>query len=255
MKPPPTLHNPQFDGSPFHFAGSRKTAVLLLHGLTATPHEVCGLALALNRVGYTVRGPLLPGHGETPAALSRATWQDWYRVTRAAFAELSAAHPQVVVGGESTGAALALLLAARAPSAAGVLAFAPALRLPLTAARRTLIRALAIFNLYAPKSGLASDAVWQGYQVNSLRAVNQLLRLQDALRPALPQVRQPALIVQGLRDQTIDIRSAQLVFDAIASSRKELHWMERSAHCVLLGEQKEEAFRLALDFLARIEDA
>ena len=33
-------------------------------------------------------GPLLPGHGETPAALNKTCWQDWYNAMETAFLEL-----------------------------------------------------------------------------------------------------------------------------------------------------------------------
>ena len=42
-------------------------AVLCIHGLTGTPYEVRPLAEALADRGLRARGPLLAGHGGTPA--------------------------------------------------------------------------------------------------------------------------------------------------------------------------------------------
>ena len=42
-------------------------AVLLLHGFGDTPQSMLHLALALHAGGWTVRAPLLPGHGRTLA--------------------------------------------------------------------------------------------------------------------------------------------------------------------------------------------
>lgn len=249
----PELHNAHFDGDPFFFKGSRKSAVLLLHGLTATPFEVRGLGQALNQSGYTTTGPLLPGHGSTPAALNRVTWKDWYRTAETALSDLFAAYPRVYVGGESTGAVLALLLAARFPNIAGVLAYAPALRLPFTHVHLLLIRFLSRLNISSPKNDLENNTTWQGYRVNPLKAVNQLVRLQDALSQELVEILQPTLIVQGLRDKTIDISSAQMVYDGIFSALKEISWMEHSGHCVLLEEQSGDVIRLTLEFLEKVE--
>ena len=52
-------------------------AVLLLHGFGDTPQTLHYVADALFAAGYTVRAPLLPGHGRTLAefgtSLNRAT--------------------------------------------------------------------------------------------------------------------------------------------------------------------------------------
>ncbi len=41
------------------------TAVLMIHGFTATPAQMRRLGGYLGEQGYTVRGMLLPGHGAT----------------------------------------------------------------------------------------------------------------------------------------------------------------------------------------------
>ena len=63
------IQNPHLDSSPFCFEGS-STGVLLLHGLTATPVEVRLIGQYLHERGYTVSGPLLPGHGATVEAIN-----------------------------------------------------------------------------------------------------------------------------------------------------------------------------------------
>lgn len=73
---PTSLHNPQFDGQPFFLEGG-PTGVLLSHGYTATCWEVRLLADKLHAHGYTVAGPLLPGHGSKPKDLNRVRGQDW----------------------------------------------------------------------------------------------------------------------------------------------------------------------------------
>jgi len=85
------LHNPQLDGAPFDLPGGEKAA-LLIHGFTATPFEVRKLGGVLNRTGLRVVGPLLPGHGQTPEALNKTRWQDWYESCNARLQEMLGQH-------------------------------------------------------------------------------------------------------------------------------------------------------------------
>ncbi len=246
------LVNPQLEGDPFLLEAG-DTGVLLLHGLTATPAEVRRLGRNLHRAGFTVSGPLLPGHGETPAALNRVRWQDWFQTAEHAYAELAARCKRVFVGGESTGALLALLLAARHPEAAGVLAYAPALDLNAPRWQKLLLPLMALFVPSIPKGDLDGNTTWQGYRVNPLKGVYQLSRLQAAVRRELPQVTQPLLVVQGRRDQTIDQRSAERVYLGVKSTDKALIYMEKSGHCVLLDDELPQVTLQTLNFLYKFK--
>src|SRR5512134_2949565 len=118
------MQNPQLEGGAFLWSAGR-TGVLLIHGFTATTAEVRPLAKVLRQNGYTVAGPLLPGHGTTPEQANRARWQQWVAAGEAAYRQLAGRCDQVVVGGESMGGLIALYLAAQHPEVAAVLAYAP----------------------------------------------------------------------------------------------------------------------------------
>ncbi len=124
------FHNPQLEGGPFFWPGG-PDGVLLVHGYTATVAEVRPLAHFLHERGYTVAGPMLPGHGTRPEDANRYSWRDWVRTVEEAYREIAGRCQRVVVGGESTGAVLTLHLAAERPEVAAVLSYAPALRLTL----------------------------------------------------------------------------------------------------------------------------
>jgi carboxylesterase len=98
----------------YYVAGGR-TGVLLMHGLGGTPTEMRLVANGLARAGYTVYCPQLAGHGGTEVDRKETTWQDWYASAEQALARLRQECDVVIVGGLSTGAVLALLLAARHP--------------------------------------------------------------------------------------------------------------------------------------------
>jgi carboxylesterase len=247
------LRNPHLEGDTFFWQGG-PVGALLLHGYTATTAEVRLLGRALRERGYTVSGPLLPGHKTTPEDMNRCRWQDWAAAVEQAYHQLAARCERVFIGGESMGAVLTLYAASQpfASQAAGLLLYAPALLVP--GSRMWLARLLAPFVAAVNKgegAPSAADARWQGYPNNPLRAAVQLNDLQRETRRCLPQVRQPLLVVQGRLDTTIDPRSGQVILSESASSLQELHWLERSTHCIILDQEWEQAADLALRFMAR----
>jgi alpha-beta hydrolase superfamily lysophospholipase len=121
------IQNPHLDSSPFFLEGG-PSGVLLLHGFTATPVEVKLMGQYLHERGYTVSGPLLPGHGTTIEAINVCSWRDWVDHAARAYAELTARCTRVFVGGESLGGLLTLYLGSAYPEIAGLILYAPAHR-------------------------------------------------------------------------------------------------------------------------------
>ncbi len=245
------IYNPQLDGDPFLWEGG-PTGALLIHGYTATTAEVRPLARILHEQGYTVAGPLLPGHNTIPEDANRYHWRDWVRTVEESYRQLSARCERVVVGGESTGALLALYLASKHPEVAAVLAYAPTLKLKMGPGQTMLIRLLAPFVPYIRKPEMGDDSFWQGYTVYPLKGARELLRLQRQVRGRLPHIVQPILIVQGRLDATVDPSAAETVHDAVRSAIKELHWMPNSQHCVIIDRERAQVNQLTLNFLRRV---
>ncbi len=244
------LHNPHLSGKPF-FWEAGPVGVLLSHGFTATTAEVRLLARPLREKGYTVAGPLLAGHGTTPADLNRSRWQDWLDSVEQSYQRLSERCDQVFVGGESTGAILALYLASQHPDIAGVLTYAPAIKLAMSTFDRIKLYLASPFIQSVPKESLDVADKWQGYPVNPLKGAIQLLRLQREVRRHLPQVRQPVLVVQGRLDTTIHPSSGEIILQGVNAKLRELHWMEGSTHVVLLDRELEQITNLTLRFMER----
>lgn len=240
------LRNPHLDGGPF-FWKAGPVGVLLLHGLTSTTAEVRPFASFLNAHGYTVAGPLLPGHGTQPLDLNRRKWQEWAASAEDAFQYLSGSCETVFVAGASMGGLLALYLASKQPEIKGLLLFAPALRIPHA-------QYAFLFSLFAHsvrKRRGDEWMPWQGYYVNPLAAVSQLYRLQQYVCRRLNRVIQPAIIFQGGSDQTIDPHSSQQVYDLIQSKDKHLNWYESCGHVLLLDHCRDEVQSLSLEFITK----
>jgi esterase/lipase len=75
-------------------------------------------------LGFWVYVPRLKGHGTSPDDLAKRSYNDWVESIDQGYALISSICRKVVVGGFSTGAGLALHLAARVKDVAGVFAVA-----------------------------------------------------------------------------------------------------------------------------------
>jgi len=247
----PLIKNPHLDGGPFLWEAGR-TGILLVHGFTATTAEVRPLAQALHAKGYTVSGPVLPGHNTSPEEINKFTWHDWVSTTEQAYQELAPKCDRVFVGGESTGGLLALYLASQHPEISGVLTYSPALKLTITTIDQVKLRLLAPFIPYLAKGGKEDHLPWKGYTVNPLKGVVQLLNLQKQVNAKLYQIRRPVLIVQGRLDTTVDPRVPDMIQAGVSSVIKEIHWMEKSGHCVALDCELGQVIGITLQFLSTI---
>jgi len=84
---------------------------LLLHGLSDSPYTMRAVAERLHAQGYTVVGLRVPGHGTCPAALAKASKDDWTAAVRVAAAGLRRRIPggaPLVMVGYSNGGALSV---------------------------------------------------------------------------------------------------------------------------------------------------
>ncbi|MBI5034919.1 MAG: alpha/beta fold hydrolase [Chloroflexi bacterium] len=248
------IRNTHLEGDSF-FWQSGKTGALLIHGYTASTAEVRPLGQYLHERGYTVSGPLLPGHNTSPQDLNRKKWRDWTNAVEQAYAELKAKCERVFVCGESMGGLLTLYLAAHHPEIAGIVVYAPALRV---ANHETTMRQARLLHRFIPhikkqdREPSAADARWRGYNVNPISALVQVNDLQREIEKHLSEIRQPLLILLGRRDQSIDPIGGEIILQGVSSIDKELRWLEQSTHCVILDCEWEQAAEMTVRFFNRV---
>jgi len=242
--------NQHLDGDSF-FWRAGPTGILLCHGFTATTSEVRPLGKFLHQHGYTVSAPLLTGHNSHPKELNQVKWQQWVSDIDSCYKELVSQCDTIFVGGESTGALLALHLATNYPQISGVLAYAPALRLNISIYNIVKLFLLSPIIPYVPKPNPKENPLWRGYSVNPLKGTIQLLKLQQIMLNRLPMIRQPVLIVQGRLDKTVHPGVPQIIKRNIRSSLIEIHWMEQSSHTVILDKELKHIAQITLEFIKK----
>jgi carboxylesterase len=241
---------------PIILAGPRPGAVLLLHGYNDSPQAMASVAAAFHARGWSVRVPLLAGHGRTLRAFAASGADEWIDSARRELAVLGAAHAEVAVGGLSMGGAIAFLLAAEQPTVRAVIAFAPYLHASVP---------LRVLHALAPVAALGGRYVWSGgthsvhdpvardamisYRRSTPRLLMQLEQVVRRARKALPDVHQPVLVVQSREDNRIPLASAEEAFAQIGSREKTLHWTTGSGHVVTVDYGHAAVEQLAADWL------
>jgi carboxylesterase len=247
MQRPVLFQHPQLNGSSFYWHKG-EVAILCLHGFTATTVEVRKIALTFQENGYTTCGPLFPGHGTSPEDLNNKTWMDWVETAEASFLFLREKYKHVFILGESMGGLVALHLGAKYQDIPGLMVCAPA----LTISNLALSRFLSFFREYIYKKNTDDSMPWQGYNVVPLKAASSLYEFQKIVKNELEQVISPIIIFQGKKDTTIDPTSSIIVYESISSHQKDLVWLPRSGHVILLDGQLTEVETMCLEFIQHV---
>ena len=238
---------------PFFFEGGRSKAVLLSHGFTGTPATVRPLAEALNKAGYTVCGPLLPGHGVSLEDMMKSSDTLWYGHIEREFFKLRDKYDKVAVAGLSMGGLLALRLAETYPVDA-CLAYSPALKF------RHWYDALApIVKYVMPVMPWKTDRRTQredflseyntGYKGVPVAKVEDMMRLYRAVRRDLGKIKCPLMVVQSYEDEQVHHVVADMIEQGASSEHKEIIRLERSPHVCVLGAEREMIFERSVSFL------
>jgi len=224
--------------------------------LTGTPYEVRRPAEALERAGFACLGPLLPGHGTSPAELHGSGRGDWADAARASYDRLRQTHSSVYVLGLSMGGTLALRLAAHC-YVDGVLVMAAPVDLGWVA--RTLVPLSAALIRSMPKSSDIRDAearaVHPSYDRMPLRSVVELIRLGREVEDELGQVTAPLRLVYSTQDRTVPLANAERIRSAVGSTRCDLHLLERSGHVMPVDLEADRIEALAVEFFSDLEKA
>lgn len=251
-----------------------RTGVLLVHGLCGSPTEMRFIANGLARDGYTVHCPQLAGHCGSETNLKATSWQDWYASAEDGLQTLSRTCDRIIVGGLSTGAVLALLLAARNPGkVAGLALYSPTLwlngrHIPWYAHlfRLVTFRAFAnLFNFPAPlefgikdqrlrefiKRALTSpDAPPVPFSTPGI-AVLERRRLVEALLPHVAAVNVPVLILHPREDDYAHLSNAAYLQQTLAGP-VDLVVLEDSYHLVTVDRQRAVVLEQTLTLVRRL---
>lgn len=259
---------PHLPDNGFNLPGTNGDAVILIHGMTGTPHEMRFLANYLNRQGYSVYCPRLANHGAPIHILRMSQWQDFYHTVRQSFLEIRGRYKNIYVAGLSMGALLALLLSYEfKKEIAGVSCLSPTLfydgwnapwyRFLLPLAYKTPLKYFFYFK-EEPPYGIKNEAVRRrihefysradldnleqvgqyGYPFFPLTLLYQLDKLVKYLEGRLQAISTPIQLIQAKNDDMSSVRNAQFIYDKVRSNRKELVLLHNSYHVITADQER-----------------
>ena len=245
----------------FTLEGSTGRALLMLHGFGDTPQTLRYLGGRLHAAGFTVRAPLLPGHGRGLRDFAAARAEDYASAARDELARLRERASWVGVIGLSMGGAIAARLAAEADDVRALALLAPYLTPPRAVA--LVARTASLWSLAVPyfggRGGESSvhDPVARAesfaYGMFPPRAVRALCSTAAAGRRALPSINVPTLVVNSRDDNRIPFALAETATARLAGPT-ERRWVTGCGHVITVDYCRDVVADMVLDFLARHAD-
>jgi len=227
----------------FLLTGHEDTACLFIHGFSASPSEVYPVArLIFEKTGFTVSGPLLPGHGCTPQEMNQTSWQDWFSRVEQEIVYLQRRHTRVFVAGLSMGGLLGLHAASRQQGLEGVIAINTPIftNSPRLIAWAPLLR---ILRPYYPKKmdQVAKELQAMGryaYPVMPVKAFMSMHNLRETVLQEIPGLNLPILLFQSSEDESVNSRSASYIKDKAVRAPVKLVELRNSGHIATMGQEK-----------------
>jgi carboxylesterase len=211
----------------------------------------------LTAAGYSVRLPLLPGHGGTWQDTNRTRWPQWYDTIEASYRDLSARCDTVFAVGLSMGGTLVTRLAEQHPDGiAGLVLVNPA---------------------YGTRRRDAKLAPYIGWAVRSRPSIGGDIKKPGAVEPAgdrtpivafaslqklwkvtvadLAAVRAPILMYRSIEDHVVDDLSAELLKAGAVNTTVREVLLEDSYHVATLDNDAPRIFAGSVEFIESLTGA
>jgi carboxylesterase len=233
---------------PFLFTGGNE-ACLLIHGFTGTPSHMRYLGQFLHyEADYTVKAPLLPGHGTSLEDMEKTGQKDWLAASEQAYQKLVQRYEKVHVIGYSMGGVLALLLAEKYEVDRLVTIAAPVKFQTKLVYLAPLLKHFMRFKSWQQETKRDRyDVRYSGFPV---RCLEELVKLVRKMKKKIAEVNSPLLVVQSRQDGTVNPASADWLYKHVSSEERDILWLEESGHDCPISLEREKIHQRVLNFLA-----
>jgi len=241
------LHNEQF-----------KQGVLLIHGLMAAPEEVREWADFLFSQGYTVYAPRLSGHGTSAKDLSQRKMSEWNESVNRGHEILKQCCDSIVIGGFSTGAAVALHQVIHKPSDFnGLISISAPLKFKKFSANfaspvNKWNKFLGLLGIEFGKKEFVTNHA-DNPHINYLRCpvygIVQIKRLMKEVSQGLPHIAIPTLIIHADNDPKVDVQSSRDIMKKMNPAFAQYHEISFDRHGIIRGPISEQVFHKLRLFL------
>ncbi len=236
---------------PINLLSRSKKLYFLIHGYTGSPTDFNGLPEYLHdSCGADVKVMLLPGHGTKIEDLDDLEFGDFIREVEGELRGDVEKYDEVIIGGVSFGAQLALILASRYP-VQGVfnICLPYKLKFPFNIPGLGL---LGYFKKYWPKIIPEEQKVlregsfhYKEAHAKGLKIVKQANR---ELRKSLPKITCPTITIYSKNDRVCDYEAFRKVEKRIKAPHSKAIFDEK-AHNIFFSEKRFDVYKKIVDFL------
>jgi carboxylesterase len=228
--------------------------VVLVHGFTGSPASMRPWGEFLHSKGFSVRVPLLPGHGTRVEDLNKIKWQEWPTKLIFELNEISKTCDTVVLIGLSMGGGTVLNVAASTnEKLAGLILVNPMIHVRGVPAefayflsRFQLLRKSVGDDIKRP--GLTE---W-GYDALPTRGMHQLLKMLRITRRNLPKIKLPIQLFHSVDDHTLPVSNTEIIMREIGSAEKNRIELVNSYHVATMDYDQELIFQNSLTFIEEV---
>ena len=213
-----------------------RIGILLVHGFTGSPPSMRPWGEFLHSKGYTVRVPLLPGHGTTPEDLNKVKWQEWPAKVTFELNELLKSCDKVFLVGLSMGGGTVLNVAeSNNEKLTGIILVNPMIHVKFVPHQL----AWAISRFQKMRDSVGDDikkpgvTEW-GYDALPLKGVAQLYKYLKLARASLPSIKVPTLLFHSVDDHVLPVSNTEIIMKELGSADKRRIELTNSYHVATL---------------------
>ncbi|KAB7704195.1 alpha/beta fold hydrolase [Bacillus aerolatus] len=238
---------------PFTFEAGKR-AVLLLHGFTGNSADVRMLGRFLEKKGYTSHAPHYKGHGVPPEELVHTGPEDWWQDVMGGYEHLkSLGYDEIAVAGLSLGGVFSLKLGYTVPVKGIVTMCAPMYIKSEEVMYNGIVDYAREFKKFEGKSNEVIEEEIEEFKKTPMNTLKSLQGLISDVRSNVDMIYAPTFVVQARHDAMINPESANIIYDEIESTMKEIKWYEKSGHVITLDKEKEQLHEDIYAFLERLD--
>ncbi|MDQ0244671.1 carboxylesterase [Bacillus fengqiuensis] len=238
---------------PFTFEGGER-AVLLLHGFTGNSADVRMLGRFLETKGYTCHAPIYKGHGVPPEELVHTGPEDWWQDVMNAYQFLrDRGHENIAVAGLSLGGVFSLKLGYTVPIKGIVPMCAP---MYIKSEEVMYQGILEYAREYKKREGKTTEQIEEEmitFQETPMKTLKALQNLISDVRHSIDMIYAPTFVVQARHDHMINTDSANIIYNEVESTNKQIKWYEESGHVITLDKERDQIHEDVYQFLETLD--
>ncbi len=211
------------------FHKGNKHGVLLIHGFTASPHEMHVPANLLIEQGFTVYNARVKGHGVSLEHMQNVTYVDWYNSLQCGYHALKNSCDTITVMGQSNGGLLATAVALNNDvNSLGLLAPAYKVGSPAFPFIKYIKKIIKRFPRH-----LSEDEQLHNYNFFPTTPMHEMQKLQEYVIPKVENVTVPVYLGIAKVDTLVSTRFALKTVERMPSTDKTVNVYNNIEHSLL----------------------